>query len=175
LNSALVPAIRKRPFPEIPVLSLGPTDPLDQCDEQNTKDTGTMLTSPAVQQHSMLSNQMRDHEEQYLSHALVPTSAVETTSLLYVQPTMLMHVLQPALEVVLGATHDRVGVMPCPIFGVLRRAHQKEPLPAIVPGIAPDAPRHGTPEHGNTGALVLEQLPPLSPSRDITNETCTMA
>ena len=148
LNSSMVPATRKRPFPEIPVLSLGPTDLLDQGDEQNTKNTGTMLTSIAVQQHSMVSNQMHDHEVQDLSHALMPPSAVERTSLVYVQPTMHLRVLQRVLEVVLGAIHDRVGVIPCPIFGVLCLAHKKKAASCL----APDAPRHGAPEHRNTGA-----------------------
>ena len=141
-NFLLVPILSEWPCSEIKILRLGPSDPLEQRNEHNTENTGTMLASPAVQQHITASSQMHDHEQQDGSHMLVPTSAIEPPPLLDVQPTMLPHVLQHVRELFLGAIHNCVSVGPRPKFGVLCLAHKK----LSTGGIAPDAPRHGTPE-----------------------------
>ena len=73
----MVPSLRKWPRFKIHLLGVGPVDPPDQRDEQNTENTGTMLASPTVHQHRPPSSQMHDHECQDASHALVPASAIE--------------------------------------------------------------------------------------------------
>ena len=130
-NFLLVPILSEWPCSEIKILRLGPSDPPEQRNEHNTENTGTMLASPAVQQHITASNQ---------THTLVPTSAIEPPPLLDVQPMMLRPVLQHVRELILGAIHNRISVGQRPMFGVLRLAHKKLPTG----GIAPDAPRHGT-------------------------------
>ena len=58
LNLLLIPGLIQRPPFEIKELSLFPTAPPKQSNQQNTENTGTMLASPAMQQSVTPSSQM---------------------------------------------------------------------------------------------------------------------
>ena len=154
-NLALVPPLRQRPCPEIPLQGLRPFDALQQRDEQNTENPGTMFASPTMEQHTMPSGQMDEHPVHHGSHALEPIAAIEPAPLLDVQPTMLFRVLQLVWEVVLGTIHDRISEMKCPTFGVPRLTDIQRSI--VSTSTAPDAPCHDKQhqEHWNTTTLVL--------------------
>ena len=123
-------------FLEVHIASFIPRKAEHEHKRQNRKQAAAMTTNTAMDEDAILAHKTLHQKQQHCAHTLIPIPTIEAAPVIDVQPpppaTLCVRVID------IGAIDHAVGVMSCPMYGILVTAHEEGTLA----GSAEDAPRH---------------------------------